>query len=204
MKTLTISQFNKRFPDDDACLSEIFQNRNEGVEACPKCGVVGFHYYKVKKRKCYECKDCGNQLHPLAGTIFHKSATPLKLWFYAIFLFSKSKNGISAMELQRQLGVTYKTAWRMAKQIRLLFENDEFLTGEVEMDETYIGGRRRMAQKFDNKTPVVGAVERKGEIVVKATQDASSTTLQRLLREHVQIGTTLYTDEWRGYLVLND
>lgn len=199
MKTLTISQFNERFPDDDACLSEIFQNRNEGVKACPKCGVVGFHYYKVKKRKCYECKDCGNQLHPLAGTIFHKSATPLKLWFYAIFLFSKSKNGISAMELQRQLGVTYKTAWRMAKQIRLLFENDEFLTGEVEMDETYIGGKRRMAQKFDNKTPVVGAVERKGEIVVKATQDASSTTLQRLLREHVQIGTTLYTDEWRGY-----
>jgi transposase-like protein len=103
------------------------------------------------------------------------------------------------MELQRQLGVTYKTAWRMAKQIRSLFDNDEVLTGEVEMDETYIGGRRKMANKFSNKTPVVGAVERGGAIVVKATQDASSTTLQRLLRSHVQIGSTLYTDEWRGY-----
>lgn len=200
MKSITIIQFHERFPDDDACLAEIFQNRNEGVIACLKCGSADNAYYKVKNRKCYECKDCGNQLHPLAGTIFHKSSTPLKQWFYAIFLFSKSKNGVSAMELQRQLGVTYKTAWRMAKQIRLLFDIDgDKLDGHVEMDETYIGGRRRMHEKFDNKTPVVGAVERKGQIVVKVTEDASSTTLQRLLRQHVAIGTNLYTDEWRGY-----
>lgn len=201
MKTITITQFQKRFPDDDACLHEIFVNRNEGVVACPFCGSADNAFYKVRNRKCYECKDCGRQLHPLAGTIFHKSATPLKQWFYAIFLFSKSKNGVSAMELQRQLGVTYKTAWRMAKQIRLLFNIDEEkLTGTVEMDETYIGGRRKLAEKYDNKTPVVGAVERGGEIIVKVTQDASSTTLQQLLRSHVQIGTTLYTDEWKGYV----
>jgi transposase len=200
MKSITITQFHERFPDDDACLHEIFVNRNEGVIACPKCGSADNAYYKVKSRKCYECKDCGNQLHPLAGTIFHKSSTPLKQWFFAIFLFSKSKNGVSAMELQRQLGVTYKTAWRMAKQIRLLFNVDgDKLDGHVEMDETYIGGRRRQHEKFDNKTPVVGAVERKGQIVARVTQDASSTTLQKLLREHVEVGTRLYTDEWRGY-----
>ena len=199
MKTITIIQFNERYSNDDACLDEVFTNRYGDLEACPMCGSADAKFYKVANRKCYACKDCGGQLHPLAGTIFHKSSTPLKVWFYAIFLFSKSKNGVSAKELERQLGVTYKCAWRMAKQIRLLFDNDQFLTGEVEMDETYIGGRRKLAQKFDNKTPVVGAVERKGEIVVKATQDASSTTLQRMLREHVQIGSTLYTDEWRGY-----
>lgn len=200
MKTITITQFNERYPDDDACLHEIFVNRNKGVVACMKCGSADNAYYKVKGRKCYECKDCGNQLHPLAGTIFHKSATPLKQWFYAIFLFSKSKNGVSAKELQRQLGVTYKTAWRMAKQIRTLFGADtDKLDGEVEMDETFVGGKRKWEEKFDNKTPVVGAVERKGEIVAKVTQDASATTLQKLLREHVEVGTKLYTDEWRGY-----
>jgi len=199
MKSITITQFQERFSDDDACLAEIFINRNEGVVACPNCGVEGFHYYKVRSRKCYECKDCGNQLHPLAGTIFHKSSTPLKQWFYAIFLFSKSKNGISAKELERQLGVTYKTAWRMAKQIRTLFDVDgEKLYGHVEMDETYVGGKRRSFEP-DNKTPVVGAVERKGQIVARVTQDASATTLQQLLREHVEVGTKLYTDEWRGY-----
>lgn len=204
MKTITITQFQERYPDDDSCLHEIFLNRNKDVIACPKCGSADNAYYKVKNRKCFECKDCGYQLHPLAGTIFHKSSTPLKQWFYAIFLFSKSKNGVSAMELQRQLGVTYKTAWRMAKQIRLLFNMDgEKLNGTVEMDETYIGGRRKMAEKFDNKTPVVGAVERGGQIRAKVTQDASSTTLQRLLRSHVEIGSTLYTDEWRGYIRAN-
>lgn len=204
MKSITITQFQQRFPDDNACLEEVFQNRYGDLEACPHCGCVDAAFYKVNKRKCYECKDCGYQLHPLAGTIFHKSATPLKQWFYAVFLFSKSKNGVSAMELQRQLGVTYKTAWRMAKQIRLLFNMDgEKLSGTVEMDETYVGGKRKMAEKYDNKTPVVGAVERGGEIVAKVTQDASSTTLQRLLRSHVEIGTTLYTDDWKGYTRAN-
>lgn len=200
MKSITITQFNERFPDDNACLAEVFQNRYGSLEACLNCGVVKPSFYKIKNRKCYECKDCGYQLHPLAGTIFHKSSTPLKQWFYAIYLFSKSKNGVSAKELERQLGVTYKTAWRMAKQIRLLFDIDNGkLNGTVEMDETYIGGRRKLAQKYDNKTPIVGAVEREGKIVAKVTQDASSTTLQRLLRSHVEIGSTLYTDEWRGY-----
>lgn len=201
MSKFTIKHFNERFPDDDACLHEIFTNRYGDLSACPECGVVEPKFYKVSGRKCYACKDCGHQLHPLAGTIFHKSSTPLKNWFYAIFLFSKSKNGVSAKELERQLGVTYKCAWRMAKQIRLLFEADsDPLSGEVEMDETYVGGRTKQSQKFDNKSPVVGAVEREGRIKASVTQDASSTTLQRLLRSHVDIGTILYTDEWSGYV----
>jgi hypothetical protein len=110
----TIKDFNARYPNDDACLTEIFKNRFGHLE--------DFHkYYKIKKRKCYKHSKTGKEIHPLAGTIFHKSKTPLKLWFFAIFLFSVSKNGVSAKELERQLGVTYKTAWRMAKQIRTLY-----------------------------------------------------------------------------------
>jgi len=87
---------------------------------------------------------CGYQLHPLAGTIFHKSDTPLTLWFFAIFLFANSKNGVSAKEIERHLGVTYKTAWRIAKQIRrLLGSGGEPLSGVVEIDETFIGGVQR-------------------------------------------------------------
>jgi transposase len=168
----TISQFNKEFPDDEACLERMFQKRFGDLKYCPKCAFET-SFYKISDRKCYSCKHCGHHIYPLAGTIFHKSPTPLKLWFYAIFLFSSSKNGVSAKELQRQLGVTYKTAWRMAKQIRQLFDESgsSDLGGTVEMDETYIGGRRPMAQKMDNKTPVIGAVERGDRIKSVVTQD---------------------------------
>src|SRR3989344_5492634 len=150
----TIKQFNEEYPDDNACLEAVFQNRFGDVKFCPKCGAET-KFYRVKKRQCYACMHCGYQLHPLAQTIFRKSETPLKSWFYAIYLFSVSKNGVSAKELERHLGVTYKTAWRMAKQIRLLMQQDvEQLTGTVEVDETYIGGRTTWAKKYQNKTGV--------------------------------------------------
>ena len=115
----TIKDFNHQYPNDDACLHEVFLNRYGKLKVCPKCTKTT-HFYKVTDRKCYACQSCGHQLHPLANTIFHKSETTLKTWFFAIFLFSNSKNGVSAKELERQLGVTYKTAWRMARQIRSL------------------------------------------------------------------------------------
>jgi len=155
----TITQFNIEFPDDDACLERMFQQRFGSLQYCPKCGAET-SFYKISDRKCYSCKHCGNHIYPLAGTIFHKSPTPLKLWFYAIFLFTASKNGVSAKELQRQLGVTYKTAWRMAKQIRELFSNVDTtdVDGTIEMDETYIGGRTTSKKRYSNKTPVVGVL----------------------------------------------
>lgn len=119
----TIRQFHLRFSDDESCLKEIFLSRFGHLENCPTC-YSKFSFHKVSNRKCYSCGYCSYQIHPLANTIFHKSTTPLKYWFFAIFLFAASKNGISAIELQRQIGVTYKCAYRMTKQIKKLFEDN--------------------------------------------------------------------------------
>lgn len=174
----TFKEFNQRYPNDDACLQELFENRYKNDKTCSSCHKP-FRFYKVTERKCYACAWCSHQLHPLNNTIFHKSSTPLKSWFYAMFLFSKSKNGVSAKELERQLGVTYKTAWRVAKQIRsLLDESVEKLKNEVEVDETYIGGQEynkhankkqsgTQGRNIKSKTPIIGAVERKGKIIAR-------------------------------------
>jgi len=148
-----ILDFQKDFPDDDACLDHIFHKRYPDA--------VG--YYRIKSRKAYVNKD-GHHIHPLAGTIFEKSSTSLWKWFFAIFLFSASKHGVSAKELQRQLTITYKCAWRMAFMIRSQMSQDSQgkLFGVVEADETYIGGIRRTTAWAKAKSPVVGMVQRDG------------------------------------------
>lgn len=122
-KKYSIEQFNELFPTDDACLETIFQSRYGSFKVCPLCQRET-KFFKVSNRKCYACKHCGYQLHPLANTIFHKSDTPLRIWFYAIFLYTASEGNVSAKELQRRLGVTYKCAWRMTQKIRTLFMDD--------------------------------------------------------------------------------
>ncbi len=124
MEKFTIKQFEAKFPDEAACLDYMFQKRFGDLGECPHCHKKT-KFYRVKNRKCYACPFCSLQLHPLADTIFHKSSTSLKDWLRAIYLFSNSKNGVSAKELERHLGVTYKTAWRMAKQIRQLFADQD-------------------------------------------------------------------------------
>jgi hypothetical protein len=134
----------------------------------------------------------------LAGTIFHKSDTPLKSWFFAIYLFGTAKNGVSTKELERHLGVTYKTAWRIAKQIRLLMQqNSKLLGGIVEADETYVGGKypKYKGNKDDNKTPVLGAVEKGGFAKAQVTDWASTSRAQAFLRDSVEQGSELRTDE---------
>ena len=141
MNKFTILDFNIKYPSEDACIQEIFNKNFSHLNKCLVCGNT-FKYYKVTGRKCYSCQYCSHQIHPLANTIFHKSETSIKVWFYAIFLFSSSKNGVSAKELERQLGVTYKCAWRIANKVRTLFTDDEALLKDVvELDETYIGGK---------------------------------------------------------------
>jgi transposase len=133
-KILTTEDFNRVYPDDKSCLDRMYGIRYGHLKVCIKCKKET-NFYKLKKRKCYACQYCGYQISPLAGTIFHKSSTSLKKWFYSIYLFSVSEKKVSAKELQRQLGVTYKCAWRIAKKIRLLFkENKELLSDILEID----------------------------------------------------------------------
>ncbi|HEX5797953.1 MAG TPA: IS1595 family transposase, partial [Candidatus Saccharimonadales bacterium] len=163
----TFEQFNKEYPNDDVCLDSVFENRFGDLKVCPNCAVTNAKFYRVKNRKSYACKDCGYHLYPLANTIFHKTTTSLRQWFFCIYLFSVSKNGVSAKEIVRHVGVSYPTAHRMAKQIRKLMADE---TGRFEdndkpkqIDETYIGGKRKQKDK-DNKTPVIGVVETGGNI----------------------------------------
>ena len=197
----TILDFEKRYPSEDACLDEVFDRRYGHFSYCPECGKE-FKFYRVRGRKCYSCQYCSHQIHPLAGTIFHKSDTDLRKWFYAIFLFCASKNGVSGKELERQLGVTYKTAWRMAKKIRELFaQDDDNLSGIVEVDETYVGGKRRgkRGRGADGKSPVVGIVERGGCIKAYVTEDTKRVTLTKLIVDNVDEESTLMTDEYPSY-----
>ena len=144
----SIMEFMREFPDDAACIEWLWRNRYSETEIhahCPKCDTerVFRRYGTKQQRQSWTCIHCGHHLHPTAGTIFHKSSTSLHLWFYAMHLMTSTRCGISAKQLERELGVTYKTAWRMAKLIRqeLMVQDDEPFGGEVEMDETYIGGK---------------------------------------------------------------
>ncbi len=204
MKTpkYTIDTLHKEFPNDDVCLDFIFQQRYGHVEFCPRCAAET-KFYKLKTHKIYKCKHCGFELYPLANTIFHKSETPLTKWFYAIYLFSVGKNGVSAKEIERHLGVTYKCAWRMCKQIRLMMqENGGMLSGIIEADETYIGGKAKLDVKFANKTAVVGIVEKQkglGKVKAFATKQADATVTLPFIRSNVEPGSTLHTDDSRIY-----
>ena len=199
----TLTQFNQEFPDDDSCLEYLKEQRwPDGVTTCSECKVERRHY-RVSGRTAYACAHCGNHIYPLAGTIFEKSSTSLKLWFHAMFQMGSTKCGISAKQIQRETGVTYKTAWRMFKQIRSLM-SEEITLGRsaVEADETFYGGVQKSGSgrrpKAD-KQAVIGIVERKGRIVARTIPDCTADTLKSKIHQYVLPGTTVYTDEWAGY-----
>jgi len=140
----------------------------------------------------------------MAGTIMEKSATPLRLWFYAMFLMASTRCGISAKQLERELGVTYKTAWRMFKQIRSMLTDDIVLEGSsVEADETYVGGKshgkRGRPGPDSNKTPVFGMVERKGKVIAKVVPNVKAATILPIIKERVLEKSMVYTDELATY-----
>jgi len=198
----TFAQFKAEYPDDNACLKAVLDNRYG--DTCPRCGVVGVKWHPITGRQGFVCSECDRHVYPLADTIFRKSSTSLWNWFYAIYLFSVAKNGVSAKELERHLGVTYKTAWRMAKQIRLLMEQEALeLTGEVEVDETYIGGKRKVAQKYNNKSAVFGAVERDGMAKAKHVKSTGARVLIPEIQDTIDPKAIIYSDEWQSYKRLN-
>ena len=196
----TIKDFNKQFKNDAACLEFIYQQRYPEGAICQTCGKKD-HFHPVEGRRSYVCM-CGTQIYPTVGTIFHKSPTSLKTWFFAMFLMTCSKNGVSAKELERQLGVTYKCAWRMAHQIRQLLKEERIeLRGTVETDETWVGGRRIGAgrgSKID-KTPVAGMLERGGSIVAKVVEGVGTKDLLPNIEKHVMPQSLIISDELNVY-----
>jgi len=201
MKRFTVKDFNTKFPNDDACLEWLRNNRwPEGIY-CEKCQRVTKHH-KVTGRPVYACDFCGHQVSPMAGTIMEKSATSLKLWFYAMYLMASTRCGISAKQLERELGVTYKTAWRIFKQIRSMLNDNIVLEGSsVEADETYVGGVRRgkRGRGAEGKTVVFGMAERKGKVIAKVVPDVKANTLLPIIKEKVLESSIVYTDELPSY-----
>jgi transposase-like protein len=187
----------------------------EGI-ACRKCQMVRPHH-KLTGRKAYSCDYCGTHVYPLAGTIFEKSTTPLKSWFYAMYIMGSTRCGISAKQLERELGVTYKTAWRIFTQIRKLMDEDGgMLTGEVEVDETYVGGKPRGQVRKDEwghtrpgprpgdkKAMVIGAVERGGKFTTRVIPDRRLGTVVPLVVAKVMPSATVFTDDAPVYDRLN-
>ncbi len=212
-------EFTRLFPDDDTCLAHLWRTRyalDENDSAhCERCQEIRpFKKYEGKQqRQAWTCTACGFQIYPTAGTIFHKSSTSLQLWFYAMYLMSSTRCGISAKQLERELGVTYKTAWRMFTLIRneLMDQDDTPLSGHVEADEMYVGGRPRLADQrtpeaklahYHSKTTVFGAVERKGRVRARVIPSRYGTTLQGEVKSTVVTGSTVYTDQAKQYTTL--
>ncbi len=206
--TFNVQDFFRRFPDDGACLDHLFRLKYGVEPACPKCGEIGA-FHRLKKMPAYTC-NCGHHIHPMVGTPFEKSRTSLQKWFYAMYLFTTTRHGVPAKELQRQLSVTYKTAWRMGHEIRKHMGDTDGtppMTDHVEVDETYVGGRRPRVKGYTgrgakNKTVVFGILERDGELFTKVVASASRKSLIPPILENVPEGTRISSDEWGPYRVL--
>ncbi len=207
----SLMEFMKEYPDDATCLEALWRKRYspDGEHAhCPTCETerVFKRYETAQQRQSWSCTACAHKLHPTAGTIFHKSSTSLHLWYYAMYLMASTRCGISAKQLERELGVTYKTAWRIAHLIRheLMDQDDTRLEGPVEVDETYVGGRRRgitgrPSGHDRQKTPVLGMVERRGKVVAVTVPNVARATVMPHIINRVMPASMVYTDEYKVY-----
>jgi len=202
-------EFEREYPDDAACLEKLVEWLYPNGIFCPKCDKITKHH-RAKTRPSYCCQFCGRHEHPMVGTIFEDSATPLKLWFYAMYLMASTRCGISAKQLERELGVTYKCAWLMFNKIRSMLDEDGDgpLTGEVEADESFYGGleknkhrskRQHLGTGGAGKTAVFGLVERGGRVVAKVVPNTQATTLVPHITQRVLPQSTIFTDEYVSY-----
>jgi len=196
-----------RFGSEDRCRAYLEVLRWPDGVRCPDCGSKSIS--RIKTRNQYDCNGCRSRFSVKSGTVFHDSHLPLWKWFLATYLITESRKGISANQLKRTLGVPYKTAWYLCHRIRsAMVEDFEPLSGIVEADETYVGGKQTgfrtkqeaALRRMDNKTVVMGAIERGGKLRVRAVPDTGQRTVYRFLRETVaDDAEAIYTDSHRSY-----
>jgi transposase len=210
-KAPTLRQFQDRFPTENSCLDHLFEVRYAGT-SCPKCDRP-IRYSRVKGRRAYQCQWCANQLYPTAGTPFDRTRTSLRDWFYVMFLFTTTRNGVAAKRVERELAVTYKTAWRMCHEIRKYMaslDSDDPLGGPgqvVEIDESMVGGKSfgtGGGRYAPNKACVLGMLEAGGELITRVVPNVKEHTLVPLVQEHVLPGTHIHTDALRSYQNLGE
>ncbi len=193
----SIKDLQKAFPTDEVCLGYIFDSLHSRKCSC------GGEYRQMKGRKQFQCSKCRFQIAPASGTIFHKSDTPLTLWFHAIWIFANAKSGISAKEMERQLGVTYKCAWRILSQIRkVLKQDDTKLKGDVEIDVGYFGGKgkagkdnEKLSDVMNKKTVVAIAIERGGKMKAEVIGKNTSINMKSFIEKNIETKlTSILTD----------
>lgn len=196
---MTIIDLNRAFATEDKCLEFIKRARWPHGIACPRCKATTVS--TLKKQAKFECSKCFYQFSVTAGTIFHDSRLPLEKWFLAAYLMCESRKGVSANQLKRVLGISYKTAWFLCHRIRAAMHIADVptLNGTIEMDETYVGGRSRK-NRATNKTMVMGAIQRGGAVRLKTDKVANRVTVREFIRRNMVAGEkTLYTDDARFY-----
>lgn len=207
----SLAQFQMWFSTEDACAAFLAQSRWPDGFICPRCR--GTEAFDLPRRGLYQCKPCGYQVSVTAGTVMHATRTPLAQWFRAAYLLTTLTPGISALQLQRQLGLaSYQTAWTMLHKLRRATVNPdrEKLRGTVEIDDAYVGGKEEdvVGRQVETKTPVVVAVEVRGRasgrIRLSALSDVSAKSLLPFVQVAVEVGSTVDTDGWRGYERLED
>lgn len=211
MRKYTLQQFNTEYSDDNACLDKLYKIRFADL-ICPKCDSDK-EFTRVNDRRSYQCPCCGFQVYPTANTVFHKSTTPLKVWFHAIFMQTTTRNGVSAKELERTFDICYKTALRMSHQIKTLMadNSDKQLLGICEADECYIGGEmknKHLSKRNEmkkgrggvNMQPIFGVVLRRDGIVrARVINDVTANTLRPLLSKNVSKDSYVVTDSATAY-----
>jgi transposase-like protein len=204
------------FSDKDVCFNFMVSMRwADGIAICQHCGNDKTSF--LSTRRIWKCKACKKQFSVKMGTIFEDSPIGLDKWLTAMWLIVNAKNGISSYEIHRAIGVTQKTAWFMAHRIRLAMENGSFekLSGNVEVDETFIGGKAKnmhaakrkaiiQGRGSVGKTAVMGLLERKGRVLAKVIEKTDRETLHAEVKNHVEKDSNLFTDEWRSYRGLDE
>jgi DNA-directed RNA polymerase subunit RPC12/RpoP len=203
----TKAQFDADFPDDEACLRWLMQVRHGGTHiTCPGCKAPS-KFHRMGKRRAFACQYCGHHIFPCAGTILEKSRTPLTKWFYALYLLTASRHGVPAREMERQLGVTFKCAWRICHELRKLMAKADLkfgggaggqLKGHVEVDESYFGPRSNRPGIVD-KTPVIGMTERDGRLRAKPLTSTRAGEMTGEIDLNVAQGSRISTDEHKSY-----